>query len=158
VINTDSSEEVIGAAAIALGKTQAPSAQATLLAQLDRDSRYYDVIRHSALIGLAELGHSSSGKTFKRFVGTSFNHDIRTVAIEGWADVAPNDSALQDTLRKLAFDPDPGIRGTALQKLGELHRADDLEFLQQYAETAADPNLQKAARDAAETIASFVIH
>jgi len=32
----------------------------------------------------------------------------------------------------------------------------DLEFLQEYAVTAVDPNLQKLAREAAETIADFV--
>jgi len=43
-----------------------------------------------------------------------------------------------------------------LEKLGALHHADDLNFLTEYAATAADPYLQKIARDAAETIAAFV--
>ena len=155
-INTDSAEEVIGAAAIALGKMHATSAKDVLVAQLDRESRYYDVIRHSALAGLAELDDESLARTFERFVDASFNHDIRQVAIEGWARAAPHDAALQRALRELANDPDDGIRGTALEKMGELHHADDLEFLQEYAVTAVDPNLQKLAREAAETIADFV--
>ncbi len=155
-IRTDSAEEVIGAAAIALGKMRAPSAKATLVAQLDRDSRYYDVIRHSALTGLAELEDESLAPLFARYVDASFNHDVRTAAIEGWASAVPYDAALQRTLRELANDPDFGLRGTALEKMGELHRADDLDFLAEYAATAVDPNLQKMARDAFETIAGFV--
>jgi len=156
-INTDLAEEVIGAAAIALGKIGATSAREILVAQLDRKSRYYDVIRHSALAGLAELEDESLARTFERFVDTSFNHDIRQIAIEGWARAAPHDAALRRALRDLVNDPDYGIRGTALEKMGELHHADDLEFLEEYAVTAVDPNLQKLAREAAETIAGFVM-
>ena len=155
-INTDSAEEVIGAALIALGKMRATSARAVLVAQLERDSRYYDVIRHSALLGLAELEDESLARIFERFVDRSFNHSVRTAAIEGWARVAPYDAALHGTLKKLAYDPDFGIRGSALEKLGELHGADDLDFLRKYAVTAVDANLQKLAREAAETIAGFV--
>ncbi len=156
-INTDSAEEVIGAAAIALGKIGATSAREILVAQLDRESRYYDVIRHSALAGLAELEDESLARTFERFIEPSFNHDIRQIAIEGWVRAAPHDAALRRALRDLVNDPDYGIRGTALEKMGELHHADDLEFLQEYAVTAVDPNLQKLAREAAETIAGFVM-
>ena len=155
-ITSDSAEEVIGAATIALGKMRAPSARAVLMAQLDRDSRYYDVIRHSALTGLAELEDESLAPLFARYVDESFNHDVRTAAIEGWARAAPHDAALQRALRKLSHDPDFGIRGIALEKMGELHHANDLHFLREYATTAVDPNLQKRARDAAETIAAFV--
>ena len=155
-INSDSAEEVIGAAAIALGKMRAPSATTVLVAQLDRDSRYYDVIRHSALTGLAELEDESLAPLFARYVDESFNHDLRTAAIEGWARAAPYDATLQHVLRELAIDPDFGIRGTALEKMGELHHANDLDFLREYATTAVDPNLRKQAHDAAETIAGFV--
>ena len=155
-INNDAAEEVIGAAAIALGKMGATSAKKVLLAQLDRESRYFDVIRHSALAGLAELEDESLARTFERYVDASFNHDVRQVAIEAWARAAPHDAALQRALRQLANDPDDGIRGTALETMGDLHHADDLEFLEQYAAAAVDPNLQKLAREAAETIAGFV--
>jgi hypothetical protein len=56
----------------------------------------------------------------------------------------------------LANDPDDGIRGTALETMGDLHHAGDLDFLEQYAITAVDPNLQKVAREAAEKVAGFV--
>jgi aminopeptidase N len=155
-INNDAAEEVIGAAAIALGKMGATSAKEILVAQLDRDSRYSDVIRHSALTGLAELDDESLARTFERFVDASFNHYVRQIAIEGWAQAAPHDASLRRALRELANDPDDGIRGTALETMGELHHADDLDFLEGYAVTAVDPNLQKLACDAAETIAGFV--
>jgi aminopeptidase N len=155
-IYTDVAEEVIGAAAIALGKMNARSAKRVLLSQLDRESRYYDVIRHSALVGLAELDDESLAQTFERFVDASFNHDVRQAAIEGWARAAPHDATLQRQLRVLANDPDDGIRSTALEAMGDLHHADDLEFLEQYAITAVDPNLQKLARKAAEKVAGFV--
>ena len=155
-IDSDAAEEVIGAASIALGSMRATSAKEILVAQLDRDSRYYDVIRYSALAGLAELEDESLAPVFARHVDASFNHDVRTVAIEAWARAAPHDAALRSALRELANDADFGIRGTALAAMGELHHADDLEFLGEYAATAVDPNLQKQARIAFETIAGFV--
>jgi HEAT repeat protein len=155
-INNDSAEEVVGAAAIALGTMRASSARKTLVAQLDRDSRYYDVIRHSALTGLAELEDQSLAPVFARYVDASFNHDVRTAAIEGWARAVPHDATLRLVLRELANDADFGIRGTALERMGELHHADDLGFLREYAAIAVDPNLQKQARIARETIAGFV--
>ena len=155
-INNDSAEEVIGAAAIALGKMRTSSAKKILLTQLDRESRYYDVIRHSALTGLAELEDQSLAPVFARYVEASFNHDVRTVAIEGWVRAAPHDAALRRALRELANDADFGIRGTALNSMGALHHADDLGFLREYAAIAVDPHLQKRARIASETIAGFV--
>jgi len=155
-IHNDSAEEVIGAATIALGKMRASSARKILVEQLDRDSRYYDVIRHSALTGLAELEDESLAPVFARYVDASFNHDVRTAAIEGWARAAPHDATLRRVLRELANDADFGIRGTALEKMGELHHAGDLDFLREYAAIAVDPNLQKQARIALETIAGFV--
>jgi HEAT repeat protein len=155
-INSDSAEEVIGAAAIALGKMRTASARPVLVAQLDRESRYYDVIRHSALTGLAELEDESLAPLFARYVDEPYNRYVRLAAIEGWARAAPHDAKLQRVLRILANDPDYGIRGTALDKMGELHHADDLDFLGEYAATAVDPNLQKSARTAMETIAAFV--
>jgi hypothetical protein len=95
-------------------------------------------------------------RTFEHFVDASYNHDIRQIAIEAWARAAPHDATLQSALRELANGPDFGIRGTALEKMGELHHAGDIEFLQEYAATAVDPNLQNKAREAAETIAGFV--
>jgi len=111
---------------------------------------------HSALTGLAELEDQSLAPVFARYVDASFNHDVRTAAIEGWARAAPHDAKLRRALRELANDADFGIRGTALEKMGELHHADDLGFLEEYAVIAVDPNLQKQARIAMETIAGFV--
>ena len=155
-IASDAAEEVIGAAEIALGAMRASPAKAVLVAQLDRESRYFDVIRHSALKGLAELEDESLAPVFERYVDSSFNSEVRATALEGWSRAAQRNAAFRESLRDLAYDPDNHIRGIALEKLGELHCADDLDFLRQYSTTAVDPNLQKRARVAAETIAAFV--
>jgi aminopeptidase N len=155
-IATDSAEEVICAAAITLGRMRAPSTRAVLMAQLDRESRDFDLFRYSALTGLAELEDESLAPVFERHVDESFNSEVRAAALEGWVRSAPRDAGLRQALRGLADDPEDRIRRIALEKLGALHHADDLNFLTEYAATAADPYLQKIARDAAETIAAFV--
>lgn len=155
-IGSDSAEGVIGAAAIALGTMRASSAKAVLVAQVDRESHDFDVIRHSALRGLAELEDESLAPVFERYVDESFNSEVRAAALEGWSRAAPRNAAFRQTLRDLAYDPDYRIRGIALEKMGGLHHVDDLDFLREYAATAVDPNLQKTARVAAETIAAFV--
>jgi len=154
-IANDSAEEVIGAAIVAIGKMQVPTASSLLLPQLDRESRYNDVIRHSALLGLAELNDPALAPSFRRFIDEPYNRDVRMAAIEGWASAAANDPALARELRRLASDPDNGLRAIALTSLGELHRADDVEFLRDYSESATDRYLQNLASAAAETIAEF---
>ena len=155
-IASDSAEEVAGAAAIALGAMRASSAKAVLVAQLDRESNDFDVIRHSALRGLAELEDETLAPVFERYVDASFNSEVRAAALEGWSRAAQRNAAFRESLRDLAYDPDYRIRGIALEKMGGLHCADDLDFLREYAATAVDPNLQKTARVAAETIAAFL--
>ena len=98
----------------------------------------------------------SLAAVFARYTDESYNQKLRGVAVKAWVRSAPRDVTLRSALRKLASDPDPQIRGIALEKMGELHHADDLDFLREYAEKDFDPNLQKAAREAAETIAGFV--
>jgi len=154
-IKSDEAEEVIGAAAIALGTMRAASAKTVLVALLERDSRYYDVLRHSAVIGLAELEDESLAPLFERYVDEFYHQKLRGVAIKAWVRAAPRDARLRPALRKLAGDPDALIRGIALEQMGQLHHGDDLDFLRTYAEKDFDPNLQKAAREAAETIAAF---
>jgi HEAT repeat protein len=156
MILSDAAEEVIATACVALGGMRATSAREILMAQLDRDSRYYDVIRLGALTGLAELEDASLAPVFARFVDASFNRDVRMVAMNSWARAAPDDASLRPALRELANDPDTDVRGVALEKMGELHHADDVDFLGEYAASAVDPNLQKKARQAQETIAGFV--
>ncbi len=155
-ITSDSAEEVIGAAAVALGKMRTSSARADLVAQLGRESRYFDVIRHSSIIGFADLEDESLAPVFERYVDTSYNNEVRSAALEGWTRAAPHDATLKRVLRELANDPDGGIRRIAVEKMGELHHADDLDFLREYAATTVDPYLQNTARVAAETIAAFV--
>lgn len=154
-ILTDPAEEVIGAAEIALGNMRAPNARATLFAQVDRPSRYYDVIRFSALTGLAALEDPSLASLFADYTNETFNRDVRFAAIDAWVRVAPNDATLRRKLRELAHDPDSGIRAVALDAIGEQHDADDLEFLGDYAAVEKDPELQRRANAALETIASF---
>lgn len=153
---SDDAEEVVGAAAIALGNLQSPLAADALKPLLDRESRYNDVLRHSALVGLGKLADSSLAGEFRRFIDEPFVRSVRRAALESWVQAAPRDRALPRELRRLAYDPDMGLRETALQFIGKLHRADDLAFLREYAASAVDPGLQVAATQAADTIAGFV--
>ncbi|MBK8308157.1 MAG: HEAT repeat domain-containing protein [Gammaproteobacteria bacterium] len=154
-IEQDPSEEVVGAAAVALGTMQAPRADVVLQGLLERDARYYDVFRLAALQGLAELEDKSHVPTFARHIGPAFNQGLRLAAIDGWSRAAPQDPDLAAALKTLARDPDYTIRGAALDALGELHHAGDMEFLSEYAKAASDRNLQKRAREAAKTIREF---
>jgi HEAT repeat protein len=81
----------------------------------------------------------------------------RAVAIGlGSAGGEASAKALEKAITSDSAEEVIGAAAIALEKMGELHHADDLDFLREYAATDLDPNLQKAARDAAETIAGFV--
>ena len=83
---------------------------------------------------------------------------VRLAALDAWVRAFPNDPGLPARLRDLASDRHRGVRAAALQKLGALHRAEDLAFLKAYADAEPDPNLAVAARGAAEAIEAFVKH
>jgi aminopeptidase N len=155
-IETDDAEDVVAAAAASLGRSHAPGARKVLLAQLDRSSRWWDAIRVGALTGLAELEDSSLAPTFSEWTGPDHGEDLRRAALDGWVRAAPDDPALAVRLRELGSDLNRNVRLDALAKLGQLHRADDLAFLREVAAEDDDPDIARVARDAAETIESFV--
>ncbi len=151
----DPKEEVAGAAAYSLGLMHAPGALAVLKAQLERPSAYYDYRRLSALAGLAELEDPSLAPVFSKYIGTELLRETRLMALEGWVRAAPNDKSLPKILRDLSRDDDTGVRDAALSHLGSLHRAEDLDYLLQYAAAEVDGDLAGTARAAADEIASF---
>ena len=156
LIATDTAEDVIGAAEVSLGKIRAPGAREVLTRQLDRESRWWDVIRLGALLGLAELEDPELVPIFRRYNGAEHVQEVRAAALQGWQRAAPEDPALGGRLRELTRDRNRQLRELALEKLEELHREEDLGFLKEFAASEPDPDLAQAARKAAETIEHFV--
>lgn len=154
-LTIDPDEEVAGAAAWALGKLQIPGVDRLLKEQLERPSAYYDYRRLSALAGLAELEDPGLTPVFARYITPGYLRETRLTALDAWARAAPNDQKLATALREMTRDDDADVRATALEILGSLHREEDKAYLLRYAEEEIDPNLAKAARLAAEEIASF---
>ena len=155
-IETDAAEDVVASAALSLGHSHAPGTRDVLLPQLSRASRWWDVIRIGALSGLAELEDPALAPTFASWTDAAHNHDVRLAALDGWLRAAPEDPRLVARLRELAGDRNRRVRAEAIERLGKLHRAEDLPFLKQVAADEDDPNLARAARDAAAEIEPFV--
>lgn len=154
-LTIDPDEEVAGAAAWSLGMLRIPGVERLLKEQLERPSAYYDYRRLSALAGLAELENPKLAPVFAKYIDPMYLRETRLAAAEAWARAAPNDEQLAKALKELTMDDDADVRGAALELLGSLHRAQDKAYLLKYAEEEIDPNLAKAARLAAEEIASF---
>ena len=106
-------------------------------------------------MGLAELEDPALVSTFREFVITRYQRQVRMAALDGWFRAAPNDPRLASLLRKMTGDRNRSVRFAALKKLGKLHRRKDLGFLRQYAVEEPDPNLAQEARNAIEMIAAF---
>ncbi len=154
VIETDSAEEVVGAAAAALGRIDA--AAGPFLAQLmERDSSWWNTLRIGAMLGLAELEDEQWVPLFRAYTSSDYEIELRQAALDGWTRATPSDPDLAARLRELAADDNLTMRSDALSRLGDLHRADDLPFLDAIATGEPDPNLARAARDAAATIRAF---
>ncbi|MGB5160173.1 MAG: M1 family aminopeptidase [Thermoanaerobaculia bacterium] len=151
----DEFEEVVGVAALALGRMRAPGAADFLQEQLTRESSWGDVISIGALLGLVELEDPSLVPVFRSFTDSRYSIQARLAASEGWIRVAPEDPALAQRLREMAYDPSLTVRGDAIGKLGQLHRGEDVDFLQLIAITDPDSNLAKAASNAVELIQDF---
>jgi aminopeptidase N len=155
VVETDAAEDVVAAASFSLGRIHAPGAREVLEKQLQRDSRWWDVIRVGALKGLAELEDPSLAATFAARTTAEDKLEVRLAALDGWLRAAPEDPRLWARLRELTADGNRKVRSDALKKLTGLHRAADLPFLRELAEGEDDPDLARAARDAAEEGGAF---
>jgi len=156
VVQTDNSEEVVGVAAVALGRMHAPGAGAFLQDQLPRESPWGNVITIGALLGLAELEDPSFVPVFRPYTGAQHSIQTRLAALEGWLRAAPEDPALAQRLREMAYDSSLTVRGDAIEKLGQLHRGEDVGFLENLAVSDPDPNLAGAASEAVDLIQSFL--
>lgn len=154
-IEADSAEDVIGAAAAALGRMHAEGASQFLKQQLGRESRWWDAVRLGALMGLADLEDPALVSTFREYLIPRYRRHVRLAALDGWFRAAPEDRALAAALRKMTRDRNGSVRADALEKLGHLHRRQDLDFLEKYAMEEPDPNLSQAAFEASEEIEAF---
>jgi aminopeptidase N len=153
-IETDKAEDVVAAAEISLGRLRAPGAKDYLTRQLSRESRWWDSVRIGALIGLGKLGDPSLGPVFARYVAPGYVQDVRTAALNGWEASAPDDPKFAAALRELTSDRNRGVRLAAIQKLGKLHRKDDLALLETL-QKDPDPNVVVYATDGVDELKSF---
>lgn len=154
-VQTDAAAEVAGVAARALGRMHAPGAGAFLQGQLSRKSPWGDVITVGALLGLAELEDPELVPILRPYTDSQYSIQARLAALDGWVRAAPEDPALARRLREMAFDESLTVRGAAIETLGRLHHRGDVEFLERLAVDDPDPNLARAARDAAGLIREF---
>ena len=155
MVEQDEAEDVVAAAAISLGRMRAPQAAQLLTRQLDRESRWAHAIRLGALLGLAELEDPTLVPTFTGYVGPAYPSPVRLAALDGWFAAARDLPALAGRLRELTADGNLAVREAAIEKLGRLHRADDLPLLERLAADEPNENLARAAREAVELIRAF---
>jgi len=155
MVARDGAEDVVAAAAAGLPRAGDPDAGPLLTSLLDRDSRWWNVVRLGALIGLAERADPSSVPAFRRFLGVDYERPVRVAAVVGWVRAAPDDHELAPRLRELAREGNLKVREAALDGLGRLHRAEDREFLEAYARDEPDLDLAQVARRALGEIAAF---
>jgi hypothetical protein len=133
----------------------ATGASAFLQDQLPRESSWGNVITIGALLGLAELEDPSVVPIFRPYTASQHSIQARLAALDGWVRAAPEDPALAQRLQEMAFDSSLTVRGDAIGKLGQLHRSEDVAFLEKLAVTDPDRNLARAAREAADLIQDF---
>lgn len=156
MIEKDTAEDVIAVAAYSLGRSNAEGARSFLVGQLQRDSQWWNAIRIGAMKGLAELEDATLVATFQQYLAPTYQSHLRLAALDGWFRATPDDPKLASELRRLTTDRNGALRGDALEKLGSLHRREDLQFLKDYAAREANPTLANTARNAASEIEAFV--
>ncbi|MBK5257781.1 MAG: HEAT repeat domain-containing protein [Vicinamibacteria bacterium] len=155
-VTGDPAEDVVAATAASLGKRQASGAREFLAAQVERGSRWWDVIRAGALTGLSEFEDASMVATFARHVDATENIDVRLAALKGWARAAPEDRALAGRLRDFTRDPNRSMQLAVIDLLAGLHRSEDAGFFRDLS-GHPDAGISQAARDAAEAIEAFKV-
>jgi len=154
-IETDRAEDVVAAAEISLGRLRSAGAREYLTKQLDRSSRWWDSVRLGALLGLGKLADPSLAGLFEKYTDPSYNQQVRLAALAGWESAAPEDPKLAAKLRSLTSDRNRSVRLAAIQKLGKLHRQEDVAMLETLAKEP-DPTVAQYAREGIEETESFV--
>ena len=154
-VETDRAEDVVAAAEISLGRLRAPSAKEFLTKQLERDSRWWDSVRLGALIGLGKLGDPSLAATFSKYTAPGYVQDVRMAALNAWEATAPEDPNFAASLPKAdPSDRTRTVRLAAIQKLGKLHRTEDLAMLEAL-QKDPDPSVVVFATDGIDELRSF---
>ena len=154
-VETDSAEDVVAAAEVALGEIAAPGAKDFLARQLSRDSRYWDSIRLGALIGLGKLRDASLAATFDSYAAPKYRQEVREAALDGWGGAAADDPKLAERLRAFIADPNRQIREDAIHRLTDLHHEADLPLFQKLA-ADPDPSVAEFGREAIDEITTFL--
>ncbi len=153
-VETDEAEDVVAAAEISLGRLRAPGAKDFLVRQLRRESRWWDSVCLGALMGLGKLGDPSLASTFAKYTAPGYVQEVRIAAMTGWEGAAPEDPAFAADLRRLTSDRNRSVRLAAIQKLGKLHRAEDLPLLEAL-QKDPDPSVVVFATDGIDEYRSF---
>ncbi len=153
-VESDRAEDVVAAAEIALGRLRAPDAKAYLTRQLARQSRWWDSVRIGALIGLSKLGDPTLAAVFESYTGPKYVADVRLAALSGWESAAPDDPKFASSLRTLTADLNRNVRLAAIQKLGKLHRTEDVALLEKLTKDP-DPNVVVFAKDGIDETKAF---
>jgi HEAT repeat protein len=154
-IESDRAEDVIGASAISLGRLGGAGTKDVLIRQLSRTSRWWDSIRVSALTGLGKLRDASLAAVFAPYTDAQYVSDVRAAAVAAWADSAPDDPRLTETLRRLTSDRNRNIREDAVKRLGAQHHESDLPLLRELA-VDPDPTIAYFAKEGVEDTEKFV--
>ncbi|MBL8265380.1 M1 family aminopeptidase, partial [Steroidobacter sp.] len=84
MVEKDTAEDVIAAAAFSLGRTHAKEARSFLVQQLERDSQWWNAIRTGAMLGLAELEDPTLVPTFQKYLAPQLQRHLRLAALDGW--------------------------------------------------------------------------
>ena len=158
LLGKETAEDVAAVAARSVGLRHGPGAREVLMEAHARESQWWEARRLGAILGLAELEDPTLAPLFEADTAPERVPSVRLAALDAWVRASPNDPALPGRLRDLASDRHRGVRASALQKLGALHRSEDVAFLKAYADAEPDQNLAVAARGAAEAIEAFVKH
>ncbi len=151
VIEKDSQNDVVATAIVALARAYPGTDPAFIRQQLGRKS-WYDEITIAVLRAFRELGDPALVPTIRRYVGDTYNQDVRQAALSAWEACAPEDRALHDTLLALTDSPVYTLQQEAINMLGRLHVTRAVDLLQKIVAEDVDANLTTAAKKALDEI------
>jgi aminopeptidase N len=149
VIRTDSQNDVVATAILALARANSQTDPKFIAQQLSRSS-WQDEIVIAGLRALGELKNPAQVATIKKYASENYNQHVVDAALQAWAACAPNDKELHNTLTALAQSPVYALQQTAISMLGDLHVGDASAALQEILSQNADANLTVAAKNALE--------
>ncbi len=151
LISSDSSEDVVCAAIVALANAD-PSQDSDFFKQQLKRKSWNDLIAMACMQAFSMLAKPELLESIKPYTQVPYNAFLRMSALQAWQDCSPGDSSLHDVITTAINDSDYFVQGFAIGKAGQMYLEKAVPKLKAIVASDADATLITGAQASLDEI------